>query len=635
MNSRLRAFRVPTVLCLFLAGVWGSSARAQVEKGAGCQETITANDGFKIRSVKVKARYLPDLAIPLPSSGTNYSPDLLLPILESVHQAMRKEANREGQEGETEHRLLKTVTVGKGKAEETSRSGKAISLKFVSSCTKVIDASECKSVLGEANSKCVDVIVHAFSLRVDTANPVSNLLNIPRSNQPSFLSQVPGPLLALNPKLGFNRDRKFGSSATFEISANLLDLSKNFARKPLKEKRSRLDLELKGEPSLDGSYYKMSSKISFSRSISKNIDRLAIEAGFTADRDPLSLSQYLRNAATIGGAIKLRTDLELFSDVALSARYRRSSNRFTSRTALPSEFTNENAFEGTALLDGRLWKGVSRLAVYLDANSPNKSRDSYYRVAAIWGYQKEFLVKHNQSVGVEALVGGGRAWGTVPQYAGFFGGNSAKNFLYEAKESSVVTSFPVGPLLRSFGSGQATVSNGLARIGGTSYWNLSLNVSVPVPKWSSPLVPDITIEIPTGVAADQNPIMEDRPLRVILKNQGESSRKVLERLFVKEGLSQPEAQAKSRREVKSINSILGFIADEANIYSVKPLLMFDAARLNAPGTTNNKTRFAFGAGVQVTVVIAKFEAGYMRTLNPLPGDGEGNFVTRLFFQNLF
>ena len=635
MNNRPWALIITIALCLFVAGVWARSARAQSEKGAGCQDTITANDGFKIRSVKVKARYLPDLSSPLPAAGTNYSPDLLLPILENVHEAIRKEANREDQEGETEHSLLKAVTLGKGKAEEKSKTGRTISLRFVTSCTKVIDASECKSALGEANSKCVDVTVHAFSLRVDTGNPLANLLNIPRSNQPSFLSQVPGPLLALNPKLGFSFDRKLGSSPAFEFATNLLDLSKNLKREPLRERRNRLDLEVSGEPSLNGSYYKTSSKLSLSRSISTAIDRLALEVGFTADQDPRSGNQYLRNAATVGGSLKLRTDVELFGDIALSARYRRSSNRLTSPTALGSEFATENAFEGTALLDGRLWKGVSRLAVWMDANSSNKNRDSYYRVATLWGYQKEFLLSHNQSVGVEALVGGGHAWGTVPQYARFYGGNSAKNFLYEAKESPVLTSFPVGPLLRSFGGGQATARNGLARLGGTSYWNLNLDVSVPVPKWSSPLVPDITIEIPTGVDADGNPIMEDRRLGVILKNQGESSRKVLERIFVKEGLSQSEAQARSRQEVKSINSILGFIADEANIYSVKPLFMFDAARLDAPGTINNRTRFSFGAGVQFTVVIAKFEAGYMRTLNPLPGDSKGNFVTRLFFQNLF
>ena len=129
--------------------------------------------------------------------------------------------------------------------------------------------------------------------------------------------------------------------------------------------------------------------------------------------------------------------------------------------------------------------------------------------------------------------------------------------------------------------------------------------------------------------------MEDRPLRGILKNQGESSRKVLERMFVKEGFSLPEAQAKASKELRSINSILGFVADRANIYSFKPLLMFDAALLNAPGATNNQTRLAFGGGLQFTLVIAIFEAGYMRTFRRLPGDERGNFIMRLYFQNLF
>ena len=85
----------------------------------------------------------------------------------------------------------------------------------------------------------------------------------------------------------------------------------------------------------------------------------------------------------------------------------------------------------------------------------------------------------------------------------------------------------------------------------------------------------------------------------------------------------------------AINSILGFVADRANTYSIKPLFMFDAGRINVPGATKGQTRFGFGGGLQFTIVIAKFEAGYMRTLHRLSGDNKGNFVMRLFFQNLF
>lgn len=639
MKNRRRA-SVNVVLCLFAALAWVSTAQAQSEKGSGCRDDIAETDGYKIRSATVGARYLPDLSSPLPKPGTAYSPVIVTELVENVHQALRKEANREDQEGQTELELLKAVTIGKGTAEEKPSSGIAIKLKLVTSCAKVVEPSACRAALGQSNSLCVDVTIHAVSLRVDTANPIANLLNIPRSNRPSFLSQVPGPVLAFSPKPGFDYDRNFGPAATFEIATSLLDLAKNLKSRPLEPRRTRLDLAATGRRSLDGVFYETATKLSLSRSAGKIVDRFGIDASFTADHTPLGKNDYLKNAATIGGNIKLLS--EVFGDIALSARYRWSSNRLISRTALPSEFTAESAFEGNALLDRRLWNGVSRLAVWLDANSPHSSRDRYYRVAALWGYQREFVVVPNQTIGVEALLGAGRAWGTVPQYARFYGGNYARNFLYETRDSPVITTFPVGPLLRSFGSGQATARNGPQQGGGTSFWNLNLNVSVPVPKWSSPLVPDVSLELPKRDAnghavldADQNPVMEDRPLRVILKNQGESSRKVLMRTFLKEGMTQTEAEAKARRDLKGINSILGFIADQANVYSLKPLFMFDGARLNAPGAVNNQTRFAVGGGLQFTIVIAKFEAGYMRTLHPLPGDQKGNFVVRLFFQNLF
>jgi hypothetical protein len=80
---------------------------------------------------------------------------------------------------------------------------------------------------------------------------------------------------------------------------------------------------------------------------------------------------------------------------------------------------------------------------------------------------------------------------------------------------------------------------------------------------------------------------------------------------------------------------VNFLADQANLFSVKPLIMFDAARLRAPGTSNNQTRIGIGGGLQLTLVIPKFEAGYMHTVRRVAGDPQGNFVMRLVFQNLF
>ena len=61
--------------------------------------------------------------------------------------------------------------------------------------------------------------------------------------------------------------------------------------------------------------------------------------------------------------------------------------------------------------------------------------------------------------------------------------------------------------------------------------------------------------------------------------------------------------------------------------------MFDAAGMDVPG--DNPTWLAAGAGLQITVVTAKLEAGYMRTFSgPTFGD-RGNVFVRLVFQNLF
>jgi len=637
MSKRRRAlpFALSLPLGLFLVLSSGGICRTQSEKGSACRDDITAFDGYAFRSVKVRARYLPDLPEPLPLRGTAYSPETVTRVVENVHEALTREANRESEVGETELSLLKTVSVG-------THGGPAIGVKIVTSCTTVVTPAECEAALGNGNSKCVDVTIHAFSWRVDTANPIANLLNIPRSNRPSFLSSVPGPLLALNPKFGTDYDARLGAVTTFATTTNLLDLHRNLRSLPLESRRTRLDLEARGKRSLDHPYYNLASKLAFSRSFAKAITDVALEAEFAADREPRGDHEYLRNAVAIGGAVKLRTDFEPFADISVSGHYRWSRNRLTSGSSLPAEFASENSFQSGAILTGQFLKGVSRLGLWLDTNSPGGNRQGYRRAAALWGFQREFLIAPNQTVGVETLIGGGRAWGTVPQYARFYGGNSAKNFIYDAPDDPVLNSFPAGPILRSFGNSEATARRGNVMMGGTSYWNFNLSVSIPIPKWSSPIVPNISLELPTRDAngraaldANGDPIMEQRPLRVILKNQGASSRKILERVFRKEGLSAEDAAAKARRELQSINSILGFIADQANIYSVKPLFLFDAARLNAPEALNSRTRFAVGGGLQLTIVIAKFEAGYMRTLRRLPGDDKGNFRMRLYFQNLF
>ena len=70
-------------------------------------------------------------------------------------------------------------------------------------------------------------------------------------------------------------------------------------------------------------------------------------------------------------------------------------------------------------------------------------------------------------------------------------------------------------------------------------------------------------------------------------------------------------------------------------FAIKPLVMFDEARLARAGSDNYRTRYALGGGLQLTIVVAKFEAGYMRSVNRVEGDRRGAFIARIVFHNLF
>lgn len=624
---------------LFFAPALAPLARGQGLPGrspGGCRDDIVGAgqpgyEGYKIRSVRLAGRYL-SLSVPAP--GTPYSPEIVTGLNDAFHAALEKERVREDVEGATEFQILNAISAEKG-AE--------ISLLLVTPCVRVAQEVDCMRALGASSPKCVDITLWAFSLRLGTATLWKNLLNNSRDNRPTFFSRVPAPLLALNPRFGADYDRKFGFSSALEVSSNLLDLPKNLKRAPLSVRPTRLDVIAQGRKSLHDAFYKANTKLSLSRRLPGAFDTVALETSFGADHEPLGQGDYLRNAATIGGSLKLRLNAGPFSNVTFGGHYVGSSHRFSRPPGASSENTRENAFIVRLMFDGHLAGGFSRLALWADGGTPEKLPGTYRRLAGLLGYAHEFLVAPSQTISLEALVGGGRAWGTLPQYARFFGGNSAKNFLYESRDSPPLTGLPAGPLLRSLGSGQAATGPRASGAGGTSYWHLNLNVSFPVPKWSRPLVPDITIEgLPRKDAnckvvrdGDGNPIFEARPLKTMLKNQGGCSRRMLQKVFEKEGLSPAQAQAKAERELKGINSVLGFLADRANLVSVKPLLMFDAARMRAAESPENRTRLALGGGLQLTVVVAKFEAGYLRAVRRLPGDVPGNFVVRLVFQNLF
>jgi hypothetical protein len=296
--------------------------------------------------------------------------------------------------------------------------------------------------------------------------------------------------------------------------------------------------------------------------------------------------------------------------------------RFTDEASGISEMTPEQAFTGRLILDGHIAGGFTRLGAWGEVASPDRLTGSYQRFSVLVGYEKELPLATNQTLGIDATFGFGRALGTVPEYARFYGGSWDNDYLYEPPDSTSLQSLPSGPLIRSFGRNQASLSNGSgAFTGGDAFWHFNANVSIPIPPWSYPLIP--------------NEEMDGISLKQVLKGQLNTSKNFIISQLEKRGMTLERATAEADKAVQEVRPAVEFIADQANVYSLKPLVMIDAARLWTSDTTNGRTWVAVGGGVQLTIVVAKFEAGYLRTVRREVGDNGGNFVLRLVFQNLF
>ncbi|HJQ32908.1 MAG TPA: hypothetical protein VJ866_12040 [Pyrinomonadaceae bacterium] len=573
---------------------------------------------------------------------------------------------------------------------------------YVTDCVTTVPAAECQTTLkdqaGNPVSKCLDITVKIKVIPIDTENLSANLLDLARSNKLRFYRELPRPLLLFNPTFWVEQDRDYGVAAVANVSTDLLHLSPPKAEESGTH-NTQLRLALSGRKSLDKRFYNTTSSLTLSRIRSgKLLENVGLKVGFAANQQPQGDGIRQINAMRIGGSTTLKFDGGPFSQLSLGAGYRRANNRFVSRTGLPAERTSEDAFESRAILDGDIARGFIRGAVWFDGASPNKGFGSYQRLAATVGYSKDFVlpqqkcrivkvevklpgrdeVKENDAcefpeknpaaIGAEMQFGAGRAWGSVPEYARFYGGNSTGNFLYDAVNEPSLTDMPGGPLIRSFGRNKAGVRRGtnLSR-GGTSYWHFNLSLSLPVRKWSRPLIPAETVaEQPD----DQNVLSCTgcTSLKEAFKNQVSGEKNIfIDALAIRklsleqrddlaldrtDGLT-PEQEArlqraeeafeKARKEVKPeadkvwarLTPTINYIADNANFYSVKPLIMFDAANLSARGEPDQRTRLALGGGLQLNVVVAKFQVGYLRTVRRVPGDERGNFVIRMVFEKLF
>jgi hypothetical protein len=589
--------------------------------------------GMPIHAVKVEARggWHPLFTLPL-AKGDKFDFPKLSEAIDTVRKALITDPLRDSFE-----------LAGQG----------SLSLTFVSSCVTVLEASACGPGNDAASSSgCLDVVIRPFSLRLDMLRIGGNAIPVPRSNRATFYSQVPRPLRAFEPTFATQHDSETGWSESVSLSSDLLTLPAMLRGQIPKERETKLNLELRGSKSINEPFYETSSNLTvLRRQTGKLVEEMALSTGFSADQQPLAEGRHFNNLARLGGSLTLRPGFRAASTVALAGNYRWSGHRFFNRDNTEAEVTGENSFEGRALVDGRIADGTWRVGAWLEANAPEKnSFGAYQRLAILGGYQGEFG-KSEQTVGVEVLAGAGHAWGEVPDYGRFYGGNGMGSFLYDSPSAVSLRAMPSGPLLRSFGRAQAGARNAALGVrGGTSYWHFNANVTIPIPKLSCPLIPAIALnDDALGDNSSANLCSVRRPpagvktLKDSLKgmvNTGESflSADIADELIAA-GMSDTSAEAEATKRAarifRDIRPAMSYLTEKANLYAVKPLFMLDVGRVGIVGLEHERTRVGLGGGIQLVVAIAKFEVGYVGTVRRLPSEPAGNFILRIVFQNLF
>lgn len=484
---------------------------------------------------------------------------------------------------------------------------------------------------GTQTNDTVGVIFRPYYVQFSLDRIGDNVLPIPRSPLPTFYEYVPKPLLALKPTLGVSYDRTFGTALGGAFETDLLTVLDPARIDRASDANRRLDVHGSGAGSVDEPFYRADAGLRYSeRRNGTAVQEFTVRADYAGLQEPLGTAEHSRQSGfgSAGVTLKLAPNTRLTLDTG----YRWTDDRMESNTPSLRGRTSANEQINRVLLDAipRPIDGFLRAAVWEDNAWLTGDGGSYQRLVGRLGYAKEIPVGGNQTIGIELVAGGGNLEGSAPSYARFFGGNSAGQFLYDGPSSAALLKMPAGPLIRSFGQGQAgfrTSSGGVS--GGDSFWHVNVNLAVPVRPWSRALIPNEPTDIE---GADGKPISLKQLLRKQVDVTGPS---MLAATLRHEGMSAEEAQRKAGEILGEVQPATHFIIDDANLYSVKPLLMFDAAGMTDGRARSAETWLAAGGGLQVTIVTAKLEVGYMRTVSGPTFGNRGNVFVRLVFQNLF
>lgn len=590
-------FKISRFLVFVLMGCLVVTCSTQAQQPS-CN-TITANMNYTVKSVKIVGRWV--------SKELQSNLEQVIGLGQTFDPATLSA----GQE------LVRDEII-KGEEEFAIRLKGSTSILYIT--------TDACPVADSTGVKQVQVTIHPYYLRIDLYNIGNNILPIPRTAKSTFYKEVPPLLMATSPFLGLVNDRSFGTYAYVQTATDLLHIPGKY-KPPDSSSKNLLNLDLNFRKSLSAGFYNFAGALQFIHPVSfyKNMGwNLGIM--YAKGLLPLQVNNYDGDLTKIFASVNGNGKILFMDKYVISGGIDFSQNKYS---LLNAKYQNpETAYDFSALGDGRAGNGFARLGVWFNAGVPRKdiNLQSYQRIGGKLGYAVPIGRGHN-IVDLETSAGLGYTWGTPPPYSSYFAGSESPGFLYAPLQSLATMPFPSGPVIRSLGEREGGLfPASVANTGGTSYWGINLNFSIPITKWSRPLIPDIVIQ-------EEDPHITMRSAVKGQVNTAESF--IADDLALNQGLSDDAVDSAAERIVnRDIRPTINYLADKANIYSIKPVLYFDLGEISNH-RADNRVWAATGAGLQINIVNARLDIGYIQTLSPKSDASKGNFLLRFSVQNFY
>lgn len=564
---------------------------------AQCRDDLTADSQVWVHAIRFNIRYFNPPQIPL-KTNTVLDPVALSASNPMIQQRMSDDDN-------------------KNVAREFANLG-YVSVRVIDSCVRIVDPAVCRQDLKK--DRCADVTFSSHEIRFVRFHEAGFILPVPRSPVSTFFSNVPRPLLILNPEVNVEHDDRTGTTPTVVFKTNLLDIGNILKHEDSDKHTLEAIASANLSRSVEHDFYNAAEVLDLKKTWpASSMQSLALHIEQHNAKQPLGAASDATSQEIIGLRANVHFQNNYLHDGYFWAGG--SASRHTVPQVSGPFDTSEGAGSAAMLLDGSVAQTTARAGLWFTGASPN-NQANYEQLAFFTALYRDLPVAPNQSFGLQVIGGYAHSWGTPAQYAQFFAGNNAGNFLYQAPET-LLQAGPPPPIVRSFGKTEASVTNA-AILGGSSFWNVSTTLTVPIPGLSRPLIPDVVIDDSTNTT-----------LKSVLKTAGtRSAVSFIQAALVQQGVPAKDAQKQAQALVdREIAPPVIYIADRANLYSLKPLVLFDVAELRAPGFSRHLE--SAGGGIEFMIVNFALQAGYARTLNSQPGDRKGNVVLNLQFRNFF